>query len=46
MKPVKENIKVIDASRGYFECKNYCSECKSCNCKLIKKIMEERKCLD
>lgn len=42
MKPVKENIKIIDQKRGYFECKNYCNECKR-NCKLVKEIMEENK---
>lgn len=41
MKPVKENIKIIDQKRGYFECKNYCDECRSGNCKLIKEIMGE-----
>lgn len=45
MKPVEENIKIIDAKRGYFECKNYCNECKANKgkCNILNKIMEENK---
>lgn len=45
MKPIKENIVIIDIKRGYFECKNYCSECNASKgkCSLLNKIMEEDK---
>jgi hypothetical protein len=42
MKPIKENIKIIDLEREYFECKNSCDVCKK-NCKLIKEIIKDNK---
>lgn len=45
MKVLKEKIKVIDKYRGYFECRNYCDECKarSGECRLMNEVMEESK---
>lgn len=42
-KRIKQNIKIIDGKLGYFECKNYCDECKSGNCKLIQEVWDEYK---
>jgi len=42
-KRIKENITIIDGKRGYFECSNYCDECKNGNCELIHDVWNEYK---
>lgn len=42
MSPIKENIKIIDLEREYFECKNYCDTCRK-DCEIIKEIVNEAK---
>lgn len=40
-KRIKRNIKIIDGERGYFECNNYCYECKGGKCDLIQEMLNE-----